>query len=101
MIYWNPRVTLELWRSVSQGDQDTVDRLQPLVAALFQELVGTFSKRGFTDTAFDRLGGLASGFLQTSLRSRAPYPSVTPEDVKMLRGWYADFFPEMLEHEQG
>lgn len=51
------------------------------IESLFEFLIGTFAPRGFTDTAFDRLGGLATGFLQTSLHSRGPYPSVTIESA--------------------
>ena len=47
--------------------------------------------------SFDRLGGVAGGFLETSLRSRGPYPGSTPDDVETLRRWYAEHFPEMLQ----
>ena len=55
-----------------------------------------FASRGFTDSAGDRLGGAAGGFLTCSLRSRGPYPSATPDDVETLRHWYRGHFPEML-----
>ena len=56
-----------------------------------------FGSRGFTDTAYDRLGGVASGFLSSSLANRAPYVSPTEEDVKALQDWYREHFPEMLQ----
>ena len=42
------------------------------------------------------MGGLASGFLTTSLRNRAPYISPTEEDVALLRDWYQQHLPEMI-----
>ena len=63
---------------------------------LFEFLDEAFGPRGFTDSAGDRLGGVASGFLKCSLRSRGPYPSANSEDVETLRCWYREHFPEML-----
>lgn len=99
MVYWNPRVCLSLWRAVEAGDWDSVTAQSQPVSQLFAFLHAEFGTRGFTDTAFDRLGGLASGFLQTSLRSRGPYVSVAPADVQKLRAWYQAEFPEMLNVE--
>ncbi len=96
LVYWNPQVTLDFWRRVEARDWDGVQRTHQRVAALFEFLHQRFGPQGFTDTAFDRLGGLASGFLETSLRSRGPYPSVTPQDVQALREWYQRHFPEMI-----
>lgn len=97
MAYWNPRVCLSLWQAVSAGDDEAVRERSEPVSRLFAFLHEEFGSRGYTDTAFDRLGGLASGFLHTSLRSRGPYVSVTPDDVEKLRAWYATEFPEMLD----
>lgn len=99
MVYWNPRVCLALWQAVEAGDWDSVSRQAEPVSRLFAFLHSEFGTRGFTDTAFDRLGGLASGFLQTSLRSRGPYVSVSPADVQNLQSWYEAEFPEMLQAE--
>jgi len=96
MVYWNPQVCLSLWRAVEAADWDAVQQKSEPVAKLFAFLHEEFGSRGYTDTAFDRLGGLASGFLGTSMKSRGPYVSVTEEDVKKLRCWYEAEFPEML-----
>ncbi len=96
LVYWNPRVCLSLWRAVEQGDWESVRQQTEPVSRLFAFLHDEFGQTGYTDTAFDRLGGLASGFLQTSLRSRGPYVSVSPADVEKLRAWYAAEFPGML-----
>jgi len=50
-----------------------------------------------TDSGYDRLGAIASGFLKTSLSHRGPYPHPTPADVGRLRSYYAQHFPEMLQ----
>jgi 4-hydroxy-tetrahydrodipicolinate synthase len=97
MVYWNPHVCLAVWHVVEQGDWESVRQQTQPVSKLFAFLHEEFGTRGYTDTAFDRLGGLASGFLQTSLQSRAPYVAVSPVDVEKLRSWYAAEFPQMLD----
>ncbi len=96
MVYENPRVTLSIWQLVLKNDwaalEESIARFRS-VDKLYEEL----GQRGYTDTAYDRLGGLATGFLKTSIRSRGPYPSATEEDVKTLRELYREHVPEMLE----
>jgi hypothetical protein len=96
-VYWNPRVVLGLWEHLREQRWDKLDEVAPKLSALSDFLASHFAAKGFTDTAYDRMGGRASGFLKTGLRSRAPYPSATLEDVERLRLWYADNFPEMLQ----
>jgi hypothetical protein len=96
MVYWNPRLVLSLWEKLKAGDwQALQEDLRP-VKELHQFLFESYGTKGFTDTAYDRMGGRASGFLKTSLRSRGPYISATEEDVRTLREWYREHFPEML-----
>ena len=97
VVYWNPRVILALWKEVEKKNWPVVDKCQESLEPLFQFLASEFAPKGFTDTAYDRMGGVASGFLKTSLRSRGPYPSATDGDVATLRNWYEVNFPEMLE----
>jgi 4-hydroxy-tetrahydrodipicolinate synthase len=97
MVYWNPRLVLEVWSQVEHGNAEALARWSEQSGALSDFLSSTYAPKGFTDTAYDRMGGVAGGFLKTSLKSRAPYPSATPEDVALLRGWYRDHFPEMLQ----
>ena len=97
MVYWNPRVVLALWQKLRERDWPAVDEQCQRIGELHEFLATAFGSKGFTDTAYDRLGGRASAFLRTSLRSRGPYPSCTQEDVEALRGYYRDRFPEMLQ----
>ena len=97
MVYWNPRVVLNVWREVEQRNWNAVGRCHEQIALLHQFLHNEFGPKGFTDTAYDRMGGRASGFLKTGLRNRGPYPSATHDDVEALQGWYREHFPEMLE----
>ncbi|MFV2066192.1 MAG: dihydrodipicolinate synthase family protein [Pirellulales bacterium] len=96
MVYWNPYVILPLWQQVEQKDWDSVDAACQRIGDLIEFLGASFGPKGFTDTAFDRLGGISGGFLKSSLRSRGPYPGCTQEDVQTLRRWYREHFPEML-----
>ncbi len=98
-VYWNPRVILSLWSAIRSGDAASAKTDCDRIDALFQFLHQEFGSRGFTDTAFDRLGGVASGFLKTNLTGRLPYPSATSNDVAKLRNWYQTNFSEMLVHD--
>lgn len=101
VVYWNPRVIMSLWNQVERQDWPGVDAGCQRIAELFKFLDKAFGSTDFTDTAYDRLGGVASGFLQCGLRSRGPYPSPTPADAEMLRCWYREHFPEMLSFSSG
>lgn len=96
MVYWNPRLILGLWEGLRQQDWEGVSAVCRQLGALHGFLVAAFAPKGFTDTAYDRVGGRLAGFLGTSLRCRAPYPSPTEADVAALRAWCRDHFPEML-----
>lgn len=99
VVYWNPSVILSLWQQVEQQDWASVDAGCQRLGTLFTFLGKAFDAKGYTDTAFDRMGGVAGGFLQCTLRCRGPYPAVTPDDVEILRCWYREHFSEMLELE--
>ncbi|MCD4727558.1 MAG: dihydrodipicolinate synthase family protein [Pirellulales bacterium] len=96
LVYWNPRVILSLWQHVERCDWDSADATCEQIQELVNYIGRAFGSRGFTDTAVDRLGGVASGFLKCTLRSRDPYPHAKPDDAELLRRWYQEHFPEML-----
>ena len=96
-VYWNPRVILGLWEKVRSRDWEAVSASAPKIQALNDYVSANFVANGLTETAIDRIGSRASGFLATSLRCRGPYPSATNDDVEQLRRWYGQHFPEMLE----
>jgi len=95
-VYWNPRVVLAAWKALHNQDWNALEKTCARFAELSAFLGERYAPKGFTDTAYDRMGALASGFLKTSLHSRAPYISPTEKDVKDLRQWYRENFPEML-----
>ena len=96
VVFWNPLLTLELWKEVEKKNWQRVEALEQRLNLVF-EFLRQFEAKGFTDTALDRLGGVASGFLKISLRSRRPYPSATEEDAETLRNFYRKKVPEMLK----
>ena len=101
MVYWNPRITLALWALLdAQRWGDLEEALRPVIA--LHEFLGThFGAKGFTDTAYDHMCGVATGFLPMSIRSRGPYRSATEEDVREFRAWCEENFPQMLEVDGG
>jgi dihydrodipicolinate synthase/N-acetylneuraminate lyase len=98
VVYWNPRFTLDLWEHVEKQEWSRVQAGCQRIQDCFDFQDTAFEGRGFTATAVDRLGGVASGFLKTSLRSRGPYPSINEDDVRIMRDWYRLQFPQMLEN---
>lgn len=98
LIYWNPPFILSLWQQVEGRDWAHVDATCFQLFRLFEFFSSSegFASRGFTDSAGDRMGAAVGGFLKCSLRVRGPYPSAIPDDVKRLRQWYREHFPEML-----
>ena len=98
VVYWNPRVCLRYWDLISSvPESEDCKELSRKFEKLFQFLGDEFEPRGFTDSAYDRLGAITSGFLSTTQNNRAPYISPSEEDYRIWRDWYAEHFPEMLE----
>lgn len=97
MVYWNPWLVLDRWSKLENRDWDGLDALHEKTVALHRFLAGRFGPAGLTDSAYDRLCGAAFGFLETSLRTRGPYPFATPEDADILREWCRRHFPEILD----
>ena len=96
LVYYNPRVILELWGQVEVKDWEKVDETCEKIGKFFDYLDANLPPT-YIDTNFDRIGGVASGFLKMSLHSRGPYPVAGQPDVDILRRYYAEHFPEMLE----
>ena len=97
MACWNPRLVLGLWRSLQNKDWVTLGIARGRIRSLLKFIDGEFGAEGFSDTAYARMGAQATGFLQTSLRNRAPYRSATGADVELFRQWCRKGYPELLE----
>ena len=97
VVYWNPVVLLKTWSHVENRNWPQVQTDCGKLAAMFAGLFNAFSTRGFTDTAFDRLGGIATSFLKTSLCNRAPYASPNENDIATMREVFRRSFPELLQ----
>jgi len=96
LTYWFPRFVLETWSQVEARNWDEAKRRCAVLHAVFSQLGVFFAGRGFTDSAYDRLGGALTGFLKGGLRCRGPYPSATPDDVAKLRAWCEQNHPELF-----
>jgi dihydrodipicolinate synthase/N-acetylneuraminate lyase len=97
MVYWNPRITLALWEMLVNQRWETLNDALGPVLELHQYLGDHFEPKGFTDTAYDHMCGVATGFLPMSVRSRGPYRSATEADVAEFRAWCREHYAEMLE----
>ena len=97
-IYWGPKFTLNLWEQIDRKDWDAAKAGCAKLADFYAFLFNTFGQRGMTDGAYDRIGGLASGWLKTSLKNRGPYASAVSSDVETVRHYYEKYFPEMLHN---
>ncbi len=63
-VYWNPRITLEQWNLLQQKRWAELKAACEGTIAMDTFIAEQFGPRGFTDTAYDHLGGVAFGFLQ-------------------------------------
>lgn len=97
LFYWKPQLSLRLWELLRQQEWESLERETSPVKRLLDFAITEFESKGLTDTALDRFGAIASGFLRTSLHNRGPYPSATQDDVVTLRQWCHEHFPEMLK----
>jgi dihydrodipicolinate synthase/N-acetylneuraminate lyase len=97
MVYMNPRRMLHMFDLLRQKKWDELQPWTDKVDRLIKEGLATFTENGFTDTAYDHLMGVVTGFLSMSLRSRGPYISATEQDVRQLRTWMKANIPEFLE----
>jgi 4-hydroxy-tetrahydrodipicolinate synthase len=97
MACWNPRLVLGLWKSLQNKDSVTLGIARGRIRSLLKFLDGEFGPKGFSETAYARMGTRATGFLQSSLHNRAPYRSATEEDVELFRQWCGRGYPELLD----
>jgi dihydrodipicolinate synthase/N-acetylneuraminate lyase len=99
LVYWNPGIILEQWSRIERGQWSAARSLDAKMRSVHEFLHHQFGARGFTDTTYDRLGAVACGFPDISLRNRRPYPSADAGHVAILREWFVQHFPEMLDQE--
>ena len=97
LVYMNPRVLLHMFELVVQEKWEELQPWTDQVNRLVNEGLAPFIEKGFTDSANDRLMGVASGFLTMNVRSRGPYTSATDEDVRRLRAWMDVNTPELVK----
>ena len=95
LVYMNPRVLLLMFDLMKHKKWDELQPWTDLVNRLFDAEI--FSKKGFTDTAEDRLTGVVTDFLSMSVRSRGPYSSAADEDVRQLHTWMTENTPALLD----
>lgn len=96
VVYWNPRELLDTWSQVREANWPVVSRRCEKMKAVFKSLFAAFGKRGFTDTAYDRLVARATGFLKTSLVNRGPYASPVESDIGTVQQILRQCYPELL-----
>jgi len=96
LVYMNPRVILQMLAMLRQRRWDELKPWTDLVNKLINQGLAPFVEKGFTDTAFDHMMGVATGFLSMNVRSRGTYTSATDEDVQQLRAWMKINTPQLL-----
>ncbi len=97
LVYMNPRVVLHMFDLMRRQKWVELNPWTDMLDRLVREGLRPFTEKGYTDTAYDRLMGVTSGFLTMSARSRGPYLSVTDQDVQELRAWMEANTPELLK----
>lgn len=97
LVYMNPRIVLHMFDLLRRQKWVELKPWTDMMDRLVREGLKPFTEKGYTDTAYDRLMGVTSGFLTMSARSRGPYLSVTNQDVHELRVWMEANTPELLK----
>ena len=97
LVYMNPRFTLSMFDLLKQKKWKELKVSTDLLNFYHAEGLKPFTERGFMDSAYDHMQGLAAGFLTGSPLSRGPYMSATMDDVKVLRQWLQNNAPELLK----
>ncbi len=97
LVYMNPRIILHMFHLVTQKKWDELAPWSSMLDRLINEGLAPFTAKGYTDTAYDRLMGVATGFLSMSIRSRGPYTSANEDDVRQLRAWMEAHTPELMD----
>lgn len=97
LVYMNPGLVLGWWDLLKRIKWDELRTWTNRLELHEKEGLAPFRARGFSDSAYDHLQGLAAGFLTMNPRSRGPYTSATDEDVIRLRTWLQKNLPEFLE----
>ncbi len=96
LVYMNPRVILYMLTLLRQKKWDELKPWTDLVNKLTNQGLAPFAQKGFTDTAFDHMMGVATGFLKMNVRSRGTYTSATEEDIQQLQTWMKIHTPQLL-----
>lgn len=97
LVYMNPRVILAMFDLLRTSQWAALQHWCDRVKLLHQQGLAPFTRKGFTDTAYDHMQGAVAGFLQMHPRSRGPYLSATEDDIQALRAWMRNHTPEFLE----
>jgi 4-hydroxy-tetrahydrodipicolinate synthase len=97
LVYVNPPVILHMLTLLRQKNWKELKPWTDMVTRLVTQGLDPYIKKGFTDTAFDHLMGVATGFLTMNVRSRGPYISATDDDVQQLRAWMKVNTPVLLD----
>lgn len=97
LIYMNPRLLLEMFECRYRQDWVGVKRITDMINRVLNEGLAHVFAKGCEDSALDRLLGLSTGFLHTSLHCRAPYTSCSADDLAQLQRWLQTNLPEFLD----
>ncbi len=96
LIYMHPQYLLDMFALLQAQDWDELQGRTDYIKKLKSTGMDPFRKKGYKDTAIDRLTGKASGFLSMRVQSRGPYVSATDDDVAALRSWMEANTPKLI-----
>jgi dihydrodipicolinate synthase/N-acetylneuraminate lyase len=94
-VYYVPDLVLPLNRELAARNWAQVTERGAQVKKILDFVITRFVERGYWDSAMDRLGGVTSGVLRTSLYCRGPYAHASADDVRDFREWYRQNMPEV------
>ncbi len=99
-IYYAPALTMRLWTSVRDGDDDATAAVLARFRAFEQEAIVPLVKDGYFDAAIDKCFAAAAGHLPVDASVRTPYRSVPPERVQAMARLIRSSYPDFLKTPQ-
>ena len=96
LFYANPRYINQMWKLLRAKRYEQLGPMCSQLLALDEKALAHLPDT-YHDSAYDRLLGLLSGFLRTSMKCRGPYPSTNEVDIEKVKQWCRDNFPEFLQ----
>ncbi len=96
VVMTNPGLILEFFEACRSGDNGKAETITERIRRFHDDILVPFIRRGYWDSALDRLQAMLNPNMSCGLRCRRPYKFFSPEDLDRARSWLTENDPELL-----